>query len=238
MLTKEEMKASDDVAIKKKEIFKTPLEFALELTAKGSFDLSDHYALVLREMDPSDFLDATMARTPAERLKIFLNMMERLGLKLHLEGSIHFADFHISERSWRIETTNSSYLSIKAIPVMLKRSIDDLVSFLQLLPHGQGFALKPCQDLFLEGLTSQSLMDYYNFCQQNEDPIQRDHHQNLLFETNFQMLSIQGLSLKIFAIHAVQLERMIDVNGQGIVFKAVAIDKKIKPSIIVALMKK
>jgi hypothetical protein len=238
LIQEEKTEATDDRAVKKKEIYKTPLEFALALSEKGSFDLSDQDVLILKDMDPSDFIDATIAPTPSERLKMLLNMMGRYGLELHLEGSIHLGDFSIADRSWRIETTRSSHLSIKVKPAACNRLIDDLVNFLQLLPQGQAYVLKPCQDLFLGGLSSESLIEYYNLCQQSEDPMHRDVQQQHLFEKNSQILTVKGLSLKIFGIHAQQLERMIDVKRQGVIFKAVAKDEKIQPSIIIALVKK
>lgn len=237
-MQEEKTVAIDDVALKKKEIMKTPLAFALDLSEKGSFDLSDHDVLVLKQMDPSDFFNATMAPSPSERLTILLEMMGRYGLDLRLEGSIHLGDFNVADYSWRIETAPSSHLSIKARPAACRRSISDLINFLELLPQGQAFVFKPCQDLFLQGLTSESLLEYYNISQHNEDLMHRDLHQNLLFEKNSQKLVERGLSLKIFGIHAQQLERMIDIERQGIFFRAVASDEKIQPSIIVALVKK
>lgn len=227
------------VASLQKELVRlSPAELADLLQKEGKFTLSGNQVLVLAPMDTSDFLQAIGTSDLTQRLQVFGRILHRYSLDLTLEGSITLGEFNIADHSWSILPGGSGSLVIKAKPTLVRRSIADLVAFLNMLPIGQGFVFKVSQDLLLEGLSSDSMLEYYKYCQEKESAALREKGQEELFEKNCPMLSLKGYALKIYGLNATQVERGIDVNAGGILFRPVQADPSQKTALIVALVTK
>ena len=132
----------------------------------------------------------------------------------------------------------SGKLSMTARPVALEKSIEELVHFLQMLPEGQGFVLQPGQELFLRGLSEESLMQYYHFCQEDETTEGKEKGQDLMFEANCSLLKERGLAFRVYAMNAVQIDRIIDTALQGIRFTAKSSEADKKAHLVIRVVAK
>jgi len=233
-----EMTSIREDSLKKQVVRKTPIELAQILATEGKFELTSSEMLVLSNMDLTDFLEAVAITDLSKRLQVLGKIFSRFSLEISLEGSVALGEFNIGDHSWNLSAGASGSMVIKARPILLRKSVNDLVSFLNMLPVGQGFVLKPSQDLLLEGLTSDSMLDYYKLCQENEDAAARERGQDELFAKNCQTLSLKGLVLKIYGVNAKQVDRGIDVNAGGILFRAMAAEGAQAASLVVVLLNK
>ena len=233
-----EMTSIRQDSLKKEVIRKTPIELAQILTTEGKFEITSSEMLVLSNLDLNDFLEAVAITDLSKRLQVLGKILARFSLEVSLEGSIALGEFNIADHSWNLSAGESGSLVIKARPTLLRKSVNDLVSFLNMLPVGQGFVLKPSQDLLLEGLTSDSMLDYYKLCQENEDAVTRDKGQDELFAKNCQTLSLKGLVFKIYGVNAKQVDRGIDVNAGGILFRVVKGEGPQPASLVLVLLNK
>lgn len=233
-----EMNTLREASLKKEEVRLTPMELAQVLSKEGKFELTSNKILILSQMDVSDFLTAVTTTDLTERLQVLAKILSRFSLDIILEGSVTLGEFNIADHSWSMSAGSSGIMLIKAKPTLVRRSVSEIVSFLNMLPVGQGFVLKGSQDLLIEGLSSDSMLEYYKFCQDNGDPKARDMGQDALFEKNCQTLSFKGLSLKVFGLNASQVDRGIDVNAGGILFRAVPAELSQKSAIVVVLLAK
>jgi hypothetical protein len=214
----------------------TPLELAELLAQNPNYELSSGKKLVIHNMDVNDFLSAIAASDQPKRLQVLQFMMARYSLDINLEGSIVLGEFNIVDHSWTILPGTSGSLRILSKPAMVRRTVADVVSFLNMLPVGQALVLKPRQDLLIAGLSSDAMLDYYQFCQENQDAKVREKGQDEMFAKNCQTLVLKGLSLKIYGLNAAQVDRAIDVNAGGIVFRAIANEEFPAPCLVIALL--
>ncbi|NDD58196.1 MAG: hypothetical protein EBZ47_02940 [Chlamydiae bacterium] len=233
-----EMASIKEEVIKKQEVRKTFSELAAHLTKEGKFEVKANQVLVISDMDVSDFLEAAMTLDLNHRLNVLGKALNRFSLDLILEGSIGLGEFNIADHSWNILAGTTGSLTIKAKPSALKRSINELVDFLKMLPVGQGFVLKPSQDLLIQGLSKDSMMEYYDLCQEKEDPELRQKGQDELFEKNSSILKVKGLIFKIYGLNSSQVDRAIDMNAGGILFKSVPLADVEHSSLVLVLLSK
>lgn len=233
-----EMSAVRETSLKKEEVRLTPMQLAEILSKEGRFELTSNKVLILSQMDVSDFLTAVTTTDLTKRLQVLARVLSRFSLDITLEGSVTLGEFNIADHSWSMAAGTSGSMQIKAKPSLVRRSVSEIVSFLNMLPVGQGFVLKASQDLLLEGLSSDSMLDYYKYCQDNEDAKAREQEQDALFEKNCQTLPLKGLSLKIYGLNAAQVDRGIDVNAGGILFHTVPAQESEKSAIVVVLLSK
>ncbi len=150
------------------EIRVTPLELAQLLIQTPNFELAVGKKLIIHNMDVTDFIDASTTSDFSQRLLILNRMMSRYSLEISMSGSVELKEFGLNDHSWMITAGINEPLKIAVKPVMLKKSITEIVTFLNLLPHGQGFGLKVNQDLFIEGLSADAMLDYYQICQKTD----------------------------------------------------------------------
>lgn len=218
------------------EIRMTPVEFATQLTLKPHFELQADKKLIIHNMDTSDLLSAISATDQPRRLQVFLKMMNKFSLDISLEGSITLGEFSIADHSWTLLAGASGSLKISSKPATVVKSIAEIVSVLNLTPPGTGFPLKANQDLLLTGLSSDAMLDYHRLCQETEDQQAREQGQDALFKKASEVLSLKNLNLRVYGLNAAQVNRNIDVNSGGILFKAVKKDDETQPHLILTLL--
>lgn len=224
------------LAVSEKEIKLTPVQLADLLTQNQTFELQAGKRLVIHGIDPNDFLNAVTASDHTKRLQVLQFILSRYSLDIAFEGSITLGEFNISEFSWNLSAGASGSLRILSKPSVLRRSIGEIVAFLNMLPVGQAFILSPRQDLLLSGLSSDAMLDYYQFCQEHQDGKAREKEQDALFKKACSMLDLKGLHLKVYGLNAAQVDRAIDVNAGGILFRAVGSEEKTSPALVLALL--
>lgn len=216
----------------------TPSELADQLLQTPLFELSNDRKLTIYNMSANDFITAITAKDQSSRLQVFFHMMKNLSVDVELEGSISIGDFSIGDYSWTLSTGSNGSLKIKSKPSTVVKSIEEIVSFLMLMDLGKGFPLKANQDLLLTGLSRDAMLHYYRLCQEKEDSTTREQGQEELFDKANSTLALKGLSLKIYGLNASQVNRNIDVNAGGILFKATKNSDEMPPHLILALLKK
>ena len=216
----------------------TPAELADKLLQTPDFALESEKKLTIYNMNVNDFITAIAAKDQTSRLQVLFQMMKNLSVDIELEGSISIGDFNIGDHSWTISTSNSGSLKIKSKPSMVIKSIEEMVSFLTMMDLGKGFPLKGRQDLLLTGLSRDAMLDYYRLCQEKEDAASREKGQDDLFDKASPTLALKGISLKIYGLNAAQVDRNIDVNAGGILFKATSNSDEMQPHLILALLAK
>ncbi|MBM3199091.1 MAG: hypothetical protein FJZ58_07575 [Chlamydiae bacterium] len=214
----------------------TPSQFAEMLMQNPYFELSSDRKLVIFDMNVNDLLSAIEAPDHTQRLQILVQVMQRYSLDVILEGSIILGDFNIADHSWTLSAGATGFLKFQAKPSTVIKSLTEIVSFLNKMAPGKGFALKARQDLLLTGLSPDAMMDYYRLCQANEDPKVREKGQDELFAKACQTLALKNLSLKVYGLNAFQVDRSIDVNAGGILFKVTENQDGIQPHLILALL--
>mgnify|MGYP003353624336 CR=1 FL=1 len=144
----------------------------------------------------------------------------------------------ISDYSWTLSKGPKDSLRIRAKPTTLVKSIEEVTSFLSLMEPGQALALKPRQDLLITGLSRDAMLSYYRLCQEKDDVSLRDKGQDELFQAACPTLALKNLMLKVYGVHAAQIDRSIDVNIGGILYKATKNDSGLEPQLILVLLKK
>lgn len=225
---------SQDV-VSQEEIRMTPFVLAQYLSQNPKLELSGDKKLVIHNIDSADFLDIAKHTEANQRLLILGQMMNRYSVELALEGSIALGGLNLNDYSWTLSAGASGSLSIAGKVAALRRSLSDMVSFLHMLPKTQGFVLKPFQDLFLTGLSADALLEYYKFSQANTEAQPREKQQEQLFVAECQLLADKKQTLKIFGLNATQIDRFIDVNAGGILFKAVGTNEQSPAALVLGL---
>jgi hypothetical protein len=218
------------------EIRVTPVELASMFLQNPVFELSSDKKLVIQNIDTNDFFSAISASDQPRRLQVFLKMMNKFSLDLSLEGSITLGEFSIADHSWTLFAGTSGSLKISTKPATVVKSITEIVSVLSLTPPGTGFPLKANQDLLLTGLSSDGMLDYHRLCQETEDPQAREKGQDTLFRKASEVLALKNLNLRIYGLNVAQVDRNIDINAGGILFKSVKKDEETTPHLILTLL--
>lgn len=229
-------KHSESSSATLEEIRVTPIELASMFIQNPTFELQADKKLVIQNIDTNDFLSAISATDQPRRLQVFLKMMNKFSLDLSLEGSITLGEFSIADHSWTLFAGTSGSLKISTKPATVVKSITELVSVLALTPPGTGFPLKANQDLLLTGLSSDAMLDYHRLCQETEDAQAREKGQDTLFRRACEVLGLKNLNLRIYGLNVAQVDRNIDVNAGGILFKAVRKDAETQPHLILTLL--
>ncbi|MBX9923342.1 MAG: hypothetical protein K2Y01_04455 [Rhabdochlamydiaceae bacterium] len=235
-MAKPEKRTESSASAMLEEIRVTPVELASMLTQNPSFELQADKKLVIQNIDTNDFLSAISATDQPRRLQIFLQMMSKFSINLSLEGSITLGEFSIADHSWTLFAGASGSLKISTKPSPVVKSVTELVSVLALTPPGTGFPLKANQDLLLTGLSSDAMLDYHRLCQETEDPKAREQGQDTLFRRACELLVLKNLNFRIYGLNVAQVDRNIDVNAGGILFKAVRKDDETQPHLILTLL--
>ena len=233
-----EMKEVREAALQKNYVTKKIAELAMTLASDGKFEIKEDQVLVLTDLNLSDFFDAVECQDPGLRLAVLGKIFERYSLEVSLDGSINLGEFNINDHSWSISAGTTGSCVLKAVPQTFKRSLSEIVSLLRKMPEGHAFVLKNRQSLLIEGISSESMIDYYQYCQENEDLKLRDLGQDELFEKNCQLLSIKGQALKIYGANAKQVDRAIDINAGGVLFKPVAKKDEEETMLVIVLLPK
>ncbi len=218
------------------EIRVTPMELAEKLIQNPVFELDADKKLVIYNIDSNDFVSAISAIDQPKRLQIFYNIMNKFSLNITLEGSITLGEFDVGSHSWAISAGNSGSLKMTTQPSPLVKSITEIVSFLNLVSAGKGFPLKARQDLLITGLSSSAMLNYHRLCQETEDLVAREKGQDELFRFASELLTLKGLNLKVYGLNASQVNRNIDINAGGILFKAMQLDDGSQPHLILTLL--
>jgi hypothetical protein len=229
-------KRNESSSVTLEEIRVTPIELASMFIQNPTFELQADKKLVIQNIDTNDFLSAISATDQPRRLQVFLKMMNKFSLDLMLEGSITLGEFSIADHSWTLLAGASGSLKISTKPATVIKSITELVSVLALTPQGTGFPLKANQDLLLTGLSSDGMLDYHRLCQETEDVQAREKGQDTLFRRACEILGLKNLNLRIYGLNAAQVDRNIDINAGGILFKAVRKDADTQPHLILTLL--
>lgn len=218
------------------EIRYTLPEFAAALSKGDALEINEEKPLVLYQIDSSDFISAVEEIEPKNRLNVLIEFMRRFSLELNLEGSIDLGSFNLADHSWTLKTGNTGNLRITAKPTAVRKSLADVVTFLTKIPVGQALVLKPFQELFLEDILASDLVNYYDFCQNETDGKKREKEQDALFIKNSPLLKDKNLTLKVYGLNAHQIDRTIDTNAGGLLFRPVPGEELKHPRIVVGLL--
>ena len=221
-----------------KELRVTSSQLADMLIQEGKIELNEGQSLVIQHMDSSDLLTAVEESEPTKQLGVLVEMMSRFSLEIRLEGSIALGPFNLADHSWTLSPGNSGLLRILAKPSTVRKPLSEIVSFLKKLPVGQALVLKPFQELFLEEISANEMFNYYQHCQENQDPISREKEQDSLFIKSCEALAETNLLLKVYGLNAAQIDRNIDTGAGGISFKPVSSSEFTSPRIVVGLVAK
>jgi len=222
----------------KEEIRLTWQQLAETLSKDGKLELGGEKTLIIHQMDGSDFLSLVEEPEATERLKIFVEIMKRFSLELSFEGSVALGPFNLPDHSWNVTAGQNGFLRILAKPLTVRKSIGEIVSFLSKLPIGQALVLKPYQELFIEEIPSDAMFNYYQKCQQENDPVLREKGQDEMFMAGSSALKEKSLALKVYGLNAKQVDRAIDAGAGGILFKPEGSAELKEPRIVVGLVAK
>jgi len=218
------------------EIRVTPLQLAEMLVQTPDFEVKVGQKLVIHGLHVNDFLAAVAASEWQKKLQVLMDAFKQFYLEVSLEGSISLGEFNLADHAWTLLPGQNGSFTIRARPTSVKKTVNELVSFLNLLPVGQALSLKPKQDLLISGLSSDAMLEFYRFCQENEGGPAREKEQDKLFASACQTLSLKHLSLRIYGVNAVQIDRTIDVASGGILFRVLGNDELKAPSLIITLL--
>ena len=221
-----------------KELRVTLSQLAEMLIQQGKIELNEGQTVVIQHMDSSDLLTAVEESEPTKQLGVLVEMMGRFSLEIRLEGSIALGPFNLADHSWTLAPGNSGTLRILAKPSTVRKPLSEIVSFLKKLPVGQALVLKPFQELFLEEISANEMFNYYQHCQENQDPVSREKEQDSLFIKSCETLANTNLLLKVYGLNAAQIDRNIDTGAGGISFKPVGNNELTSPRIVVGLVAK
>jgi hypothetical protein len=221
-----------------KEIRLTATELASKLMQNPVFEIQTGESLVIHQMDSADFISAVEETEPADRLKLLVESMKRFSLEISFEGSVALGPFNLADHSWTLTAGNSGSLRIMTKPLTVRKSLAEMVSFLSKLPVGQAMVLKPFQELFLEDLSADAMFNYYQHCQETQDAASREKGQDLMFAQSCAELDAKNLTLKVYGLNALQIDRNIDASSGGILFKPVGNAKMQEPRVVIGLVAK
>lgn len=214
------------------------LELVQELAQIKSLTLLNDQELTIKGFDLADFMSLASLDDNHKKVGLLQQVFTRFGLQLFFEGSMHLKTLSLDDMSLTFSAGESKSLKIKSRPTFLRCSIQDLVHFLQNLPENGVIALKPDQDVLLEGFSKKDLTEYYQVCSSNKDVQVQQNAQDGLFQKTSDILKQKGLNLRIFAANAEAIHREINSELGGLYLKASAkqIDKD--PIILMGLIKK
>lgn len=221
-----------------KEIRLTWKELADKLLEQGRVEIQTGQTLIIHQIDISDFLSLVEEPQAPEKVKLLVEIMKRFFLDLSFEGSLALGPFQLADQSWNLNCGNSGSLRITAKPLTLRKSLQEVVSFLSKIPLGQALVLKPNQDLFLEEVSADAMFNYYQHCQDETDPVAREKGQDAMFASSSPLLVEKNLLLKIYGLNTKQVDRTIDAAAGGIVFKPVGNAELKEPRIVIGLIAK
>src|SRR3990167_7364140 len=191
-----------DQTTQTKELRLTWSELATTLMRDSKIELSEGQSLIIHQIDTNDFMSAVEELEPGRRLAVFVEIMRRFALEVGFEGSLTLGAFNLADHSWTLTSGNSRFVRITAQPITLRKPIIEIVSFLSKLPLGQALALKPFQKLFIEDLSADRLLDYYQSCQGDNNLAAQEQKQDELFMASCPMLTEKNLSLRIYGLGA------------------------------------
>lgn len=213
-------------------------DFAKELNEKKTLELKNEETLVIKGFDLSDFMSIVACDSNLKKVGFLQQVFARFGLMLFFEGSMNLKNLNLEDASLSFSAGESKELKITARPQFLRKSIQEIASFLQNLPENGVLGLKPNQDLLIEGFAKKDLMDYYQVCSSNKDVQVQQNAQDLLFDNACASLKEKGLNLRIFAANADAINR--EVNGEfgGLYLKATSQDAAKEPVLLMGLIKK
>lgn len=212
------------------------LQLAEKLIQEEAIELRSGETLVIHQLDSNDLLSAAEENEPLKRIGVLVNIMRRLSLEIRLEGSLTLGPLVLADHSWSFTPGESGFFRLTARPTAVRKSLLEIVSFLAKLPIGQALVLKPFQELSLEEISTQDLLDYYKFCQNETDPSVHEKKQDALFLKNCPLLTEKNLILKIYGLNAKQLDRHVDTNIGGIFFKPIASSEQPHPRVVAVLL--
>lgn len=215
----------------------TPSQLAEMLLQNPSLELQPNQKLILQHINTHDFVSAISAPDHSKRLLSFYSMMKKLDLDITLEGSIFLGEFNLSDHSWTLSAGESGFLKISAKPSTLIKTVSEIVAFLSLMPAGNAFPLKARQDLLLTGLSSDAMLAYYRLCQETTDLQTKEKGQDNLFHKACELLPLKNLHLRIYGLNASQVDRNIDLQAGGILFKGLPKDANVSHHLMLTLLK-
>lgn len=211
----------------------------IQRLAQGEvIELRGNEAIKISEFDISDFMQIAIEEDQRLKLGIVQKYFSNFGVILNLEGSITLGNLNLEDRSWIIAAGESGHLKISAKSVPLKKTVDELVSFLKKLPLDQGLILKPGQDLLLEGFEQNAIKSYFELSSKSKDPKVLEKIQDNFLIASSKLLQQENLILKIFAIDALLLNRELNIELGLVMFKPQAQEAFKAPRVVVALTKK
>lgn len=221
-----------------KEIKLTWQELSEKLLQQGYIEIQTGQTLVIHQIDITDFLSLVEEPLAPEKVKIFAEIMKRFFLDISFEGSLALGPFQLADQSWNLTCGNSGSLRITAKPLAVRKSLQEIVSFLSKIPVGQALVLKPTQELFLEEVSADAMFNYYQHCQDETDPVAREKGQDVMFASSSPLLTEKNLLLKIYGLNTKQVDRTIDAAAGGILFKPVGSPELKEPRIVIGLIAK
>ncbi len=221
-----------------KEIKLTWQDLANKLLEQGKVEIQAGQTLIIHQIDISDFLTLVEEPLAPEKVKKLTEIMKRFFLDLSFEGSLALGPFQLADQSWNLTCGASGFLRITAKPLAVRKSLQEIVSFLSKLPVGQALVLRPNQDLFLEEVSADAMFNYYQHCQDETDPVAREKGQDVMFASSSPLLAEKNLLLKVYGLNTKQVDRTIDAAAGGILFKPMGSTELKEPRIVVGLIAK
>ena len=213
-------------------------ELATLLAKDSKVELREGQSLIIHQIDTNDFLSIVEETDPSKRLGLLIEVLRRFSLEIGLEGSLNLGPFNLTDHSWTLTPGNTHFVRITAQPVIVRKSLSELVSFLSKLPLGQALVLKPFQKLFIEDLPTDAMLDYYQTCQASKETAVQEREQDALFCKSCKELEEKNLLLKIYGLKAAQINRNIDTNSEGILFVPTGNEELTEPRLVVGLIAK
>lgn len=211
----------------------------MQMLAQGEvITLEKNEALKISEFDMNQFMMLVNEEDHMTKLQMIQKFISSFGLVLNLEGTMTVGAFHLEDRSWMIGSGESGLLKISAKVMPLKKTIDELVTFVKKLPQDQALVLRVGQDLLIEGLNSDSVVNYYELSKNATDPKVLEKIQDEFFFANSKLLQEENLNLKVFAYDATSLNREMNSELGLMVMRAHSTDETKMPRVGVAVMPK
>lgn len=216
----------------------TAQQLAETLLKEGFLQIQPEQTLIVQQIELSDFLSLVEEVDVTKKLTMFSEILKRFSVEIGWEGSMEIGAFNLPDQSWSFKPGASGFLRLHAKPALMKKSLKEIVSFLLKLPEGQALLLKPRQNLFLEGISADAMLDYYQHCQDESDPVAREKGQDEMFSSSHSLLAEKNMTLKVYGLNAKQVDRTIDAGSGGMLFTPVGSDELKEPAIVVGLVKK
>jgi len=213
-------------------------ELATYLLKEGHLDLKDRQSLTIHQIDMNDLISIVEEAEPTKKLHLFVEILKRFGIEPGFEGSLNFGSCSLADRSWTITPGNTHFVRLMAKPLTVRKNVSELVSFLRKLPIGQAVLLEPEQRLFVEDLSGNALISYYQTYQGSKDPLVLEQEQDELFVSSCEELAAENLLLKVYGMHVTQINRNIDMHAEGLLFVPIGSEDNKEPRLVVGLVAK